>query len=148
MDYSENIKVALQSIRSQLLRTILTALIIGIGIMALVGILTAIDAIKGSITDNFQSMGANSFTIQNRGMRIRVGNKGKRPKKFKAIEYHQAMRFVEDYDFPGLVSVSTLASRASTVKYRDNKTNPNVLLMGGNENYLSTGGYKIGRAHV
>lgn len=143
MDYSENLKVALQSIRSQLLRTILTALIIGIGIMALVGILTAIDAIKGSISDNFQSMGANSFTIQNRGMHIRVGNKGKRPKKFKPIEYHQAIRFVEDYDFPGVVSVSTLASRASTVKYKDNKTNPNVLVLGGNENYLNTGGYTI-----
>ena len=62
MDYSENIKVALQSVRSQLLRTVLTALIIGIGIMALVGILTAIEAIKGSISDNFQSMGANSFS--------------------------------------------------------------------------------------
>ena len=143
MNYTENLKVAIQSIRSQLLRTILTALIIGIGIMALVGILTAIEAIKGSITDNFQSMGANSFTIQNRGMRIRIGNKGKRPKKFKAIEYHQAMRFIDDYDFPGVVSVSTLASRASTVKYQDNKTNPNVLIMGGNENYLNTGGYTI-----
>lgn len=143
MDYVENIKVAFQSIRSQLLRTILTALIIGIGIMALVGILTAIEAIKGSINDNFQSMGSNSFTIQNRGMRIRVGNKGKRPKKFKAIEYHQAMRFVEDFDFPGLVSVSTLASRASTIKFQDNKTNPNVLIMGGNENYLNTGGFTI-----
>src|SRR5687768_1855943 len=110
MVFSENIKVAMQSIRSQLLRTILTALIIGIGIMALVGILTAIDAIQGSISDNFQSMGANSFTIQNRGMQIRVGRGGKRPKKFKPIEYYQAMRFVEEYNFPGTVSVSTLAS--------------------------------------
>ena len=143
MDYSENLKVALQSIRSQLLRTILTALIIGIGIMALVGILTAIDAIKGSISDNFQSMGANSFTIQNRGMHIRIGNQGKRPKRFKPIEYHQAMRFVEDFDFPAVVSVSTLASRAATLKYKENKTNPNVLVMGGNENYLNTGGYTI-----
>lgn len=143
MDYSENIKVALQSVRSQLLRTVLTALIIGIGIMALVGILTAIEAIKGSISDNFQSMGANSFTIQNRGMQIRVGNKGKRPKKFKPIEYHQALRFVEEFDFPGIVSVSVLASRASTIKFIDNKTNPNVLVMGGNENYLNTGGFTI-----
>jgi len=143
MDYIENIKVAFQSIRSQLLRTILTALIIGIGIMALVGILTAIEAIKGSISDNFQSMGANSFTIQNRGMRIRVGNMGKRPKKFKPIQYHQAVRFMEEYDFPATVSVSTFASRASTIKYRENKSNPNVLVMGGNENYLNTAGYTI-----
>ncbi len=143
MDYSQNIKVAFQSIRSQLLRTILTALIIGIGLMALVGILTAIDAIKGSISDNFQSMGANSFTIQNRGMRIRIGNQGKRPKRFKPIEYHQAMRFIEEFDFPSTVSVSTIATRASTIKFYDKKTNPNILVMGGNENYLNTGGFTI-----
>lgn len=143
MDYSENFKVAVQSIRSQLLRTILTALIIGIGIMALVGILTAIEAIKGSISDNFQSMGANSFTIQNRGMNIRVGNKGKKAKRFKPIAYYQALRFIDEFDFPGTVSVSTIATRASTIKFNDNKTNPNVLVMGGNENYLNTGGYTI-----
>jgi putative ABC transport system permease protein len=143
MDFNEIFKVALQSIRSQLLRTVLTALIIGIGIMALVGILTAIEAIKGSISDNFQSMGANSFTIQNRGMHIRIGNKGKRPKRFKPIEYHQALRFVEEYDFPASVSVSTLASRSATIKYNDKKTNPNMLVMGGNENYINTGGYTI-----
>ena len=143
MNYTETIKVAIQSIRSQLLRTILTALIIGIGLMALVGILTAIEAIKGSISDNFQSMGANSFTIQNRGMHIRVGNKGKRPKKFKPIDYYHALRFVDEFDFPATVSVSTIATRASTIKFKDNKTNPNILVMGGNENYINTGGYTI-----
>ena len=143
IDYLENIKVAMQSIRSQLLRTILTALIISIGITALVGILTAIDAIEGSINENFQSMGANSFTIQNRGMHIRVGNRGKRPKRFKPIEYHQAIRFADEFDFPATVSISTFATRASTVKYLDKKTNPNILVIGGNENYLFTAGYTI-----
>jgi putative ABC transport system permease protein len=143
MEVSENIKVALQSVRSQLLRTVLTALIIAIGIMALVGILTAIEAIKGSINSNFSNMGANSFTIQNRGMHIRIGNAGKRPKRFRAITYREANRFVQEVDFPATVSISTMASMASTVKYGDKKTNPNVLVMGGNENYLQTGGYTI-----
>jgi len=143
MDYRENIKVALQSIRSQLLRTILTALIIAIGIMALVGILTAIDAIENSISSNFQAMGSNSFTIQNRGLHIRVGSQGRKPKRFKPIEYYQAMRFVDEYKFPSTVSVSTFASRASTIKYLQNKTNPNIFVMGGTENYLSTAGYQL-----
>ena len=143
MEFSENLKVSLQSIKSNLLRTVLTALIISIGIMALVGILTAIDALKGSISNNFQSMGANSFTIQNRGMHIRVGNKGKRPKKFSPIDYRQANAFAEEYNFPSTVSISTMASRTSTVKYDEKKTNPNILVMGANENYLITGGYNL-----
>ena len=143
MEFSENLKVSLQSVKSNLLRTVLTALIISIGIMALVGILTAIDALKGSISNNFQSMGANSFTIQNRGMHIRVGNKGKRPKKFSPIDYRQANAFAEEYNFPSTVSISTMASRTSTVKYDEKKTNPNILVMGANENYLITGGYNL-----
>src|SRR3954468_14530469 len=143
MEYSENFKVAIQSIRGQLLRTILTALIISIGIMALVGILTAIDAVKGSLSSNFQSMGANSFTIQNRGMMIRIGNSGKRPKSFAPIEYHQAIRFAEEFNFPSTVSISTAASRATTIKFTDKKTNPNILVLGANENYLNTAGYLL-----
>ncbi|MFT7114781.1 MAG: putative ABC transport system permease protein, partial [Candidatus Azotimanducaceae bacterium] len=46
--YKENIKIALESIKSHMLRTSLTILIIALGIGALVGILTAIDAINSS----------------------------------------------------------------------------------------------------
>ncbi|MFM7218051.1 MAG: ABC transporter permease [Bacteroidota bacterium] len=144
MDLSENIKVARQSIRSQRLRTSLTALIIAIGITALVGILTAIDALKGSISSNFQRMGANSFTIQNRGMNIRIGSRGKRAKKYKPIDYHQATRFSERFTFPSTVSVSTMASWNATIRHEDRKTNPNIQVMGCNENYLTTAGYSIG----
>lgn len=54
---------AIQSIRSNLLRASLTMLIISIGIMALVGILSAIDAIKASINNEFSGLGANTFSI-------------------------------------------------------------------------------------
>ena len=143
MNLAENIKVARQSIRSQRLRTTLTALIIAIGIMALVGILTAIDAVESSINSNFQSMGANSFTIQNRGMNIRIGSRGRRAKRFKPIDYHQSERFIEAFHFPAKISVSVMASGTATLRHEDEKTNPNVMVMGGNENYLQTSGYTI-----
>ena len=60
----ENIKIALSSIRSQLLRTILTVIIITIGITALVGILSAINALENTISSDFASMGANTFNLQ------------------------------------------------------------------------------------
>lgn len=143
VDLSENIKVARQSIRSQRLRTSLTALIIAIGIMALVGILTAIDAVKSSINSNFQSMGANSFTIQNRGMNIRIGRSGRKAKRFKPIDYHQAMRFSNQFTFPATVSVSAMATFNATLRHENIKSNPNVQVMGGNEYYLQTAGYNL-----
>src|SRR5438105_551375 len=116
MVFTENIKVAFQSIKSHKLRATLTALIIAIGIMALVGILTAIDSMKSAISTNFSAMGANSFTIQNRGMNIRIGSKGTKAKRFSAIDYHEATRFLDEFRFPAVVSVSTTASFTSTLK--------------------------------
>ncbi len=139
----ENIKISLRAIRSQLLRTILTVFIITIGITSLVGTLTSIDALKSSINSNFTSMGANTFTIRNREMTVRIGRNGKRPKKFRNITYQEAVDFSEAYNFPAKPSVSTLASGASTLKYESKKTNPNIRLFGGDENYMATSGYEL-----
>lgn len=126
-----------------MLRTILTILIIAIGITALVGILTAIDAIKSSINTNFTSMGANTFTIRNREMNIRIGRGGKKPKRYRAISYEEATRFGREFDFPAKTSISTYASGAATIKYLSKKSNPNIQVMGGDENYLATAGFEI-----
>ena len=61
-------------LKSNILRSILTVMIIAVGITALVGILTAIESIKTSITKEFTVLGANTFSITSRGMRVQVGN--------------------------------------------------------------------------
>jgi len=141
--FFENMKIALQSIRSNLLRTVLTVMIIAVGITALVGILTAIDSIKNSITKEFTFMGANTFTIGSRGMRIQVGNKRYRSKNFSYISYYQANDFKKNYTFPAAVSRSTFATNTATVKYESEKTNPNVQVQGVDENYLYTSGNEM-----
>jgi putative ABC transport system permease protein len=88
--FSENLKIAVRSIRSNLLRTILTVMIIAVGITALIGILTAIDSIKTSITKEFTFMGAYTFTITSRGMQVQVGNQRYRSKNYSYISYYQA----------------------------------------------------------
>ena len=77
--FKENLRISFRAIRSNRVRAILTICIIAIGIMALVGILTAIDAIKSSLTNQFTMMGANSFTITSRGMNIQKGNSWANP---------------------------------------------------------------------
>lgn len=140
--FKENVAIALQSISGNRLRTSLTALIIAIGIMALVGILTAIEGIKQYTNDAFSSMGANSFTIRNRGSGIVFGDGGHR-KYYKAVRYDEAVRFKKTFKLPVQVSINTYASYAAVVKYGDQKTNPNITVLGADENYLLTGGYKL-----
>tara|TARA_E500000331_G_scaffold357755_1_gene420797 strand:+ start:1409 stop:2677 length:1269 start_codon:yes stop_codon:yes gene_type:complete len=141
--YFENIKIAIDAIRHNLLRSILTILIIAIGIMALVGILTAIESIKGSISENFTSMGANTFTIKNYGMQIRVGKDGGKPKVYPPINYRNAEDFKAEYYFPSKVSISSWVAGAATVKYESYKSDPNISVWGTDENYLFTSGYEL-----
>lgn len=141
--YFENLKIALQSIRSNLLRTILTVCIIAVGITALVGILTAIDSIKNSITKEFTFMGANTFTLNSRGMRVQIGNKRYRTRNYSFISFYQAKEFKDKFVFPSSVSISTNATGTATVKYESQKTNPNVSVQGVDENYLFTSGNEI-----
>ena len=139
----ENIKIALQSVKSNLLRTVLTIFIIAIGITALVGILTAIDSIKHSINDNFTSMGANTFNIRNKGMKLRTGKRGAKPKSFPSIKYAVAVKFKERFNSTANTSVSTFATSVATIKFESKKTDPNINVTGTDENYLITSGYKI-----
>src|SRR6185503_3793067 len=138
----ENVSIALQSIAGNRLRTSLTSLIIAIGIMALVGILTAIEGIKQYTNDAFAGLGANSFTIQNRGSGLNFGNGGHR-KVYPSIRYDQADRFKKLFKLPVAVTVNLQVSGTAVAKYGDQKTNPNISVTGSNENYLQTGGYKL-----
>ncbi|OIP01696.1 MAG: ABC transporter [Bacteroidetes bacterium CG2_30_33_31] len=138
----ENVKIATESIKSHRLRTILTMLIIAFGIMALVGILTAIDSIKGSINENFQMMGSNTFSITNRQM-IVLGEGGHNSKNYLSISYNEALEFKKRFSFPGICSLNAWAKGAATLKYREKKTNPNIGLLGIDNNYLRTSGMEI-----
>ena len=64
MNFSEILSVSWQSVRSNLLRSGLTMSIIAIGIMALVGILTALDCALYSLNESFNDLGSNSFSIE------------------------------------------------------------------------------------
>ncbi|MCT4588038.1 MAG: ABC transporter permease [Carboxylicivirga sp.] len=139
----ENLRIALGSIRTNLLRTILTILIIGIGLTALIGILTAISSIEATISNKFTGMGANSFTIENRGMNVQIGKRKLRNKRYGFISFKEAMQFKEEFDFPAIVAVSHIATGASTVKHKSDKSNPNVMVIGVDENFMDVEGHNL-----
>jgi putative ABC transport system permease protein len=139
----ENLRISLQAINTNRLRAILTIFIIAFGIMALVAILTAIDSIKKSITDEFTMMGANTFTIESRSMNVQIGNQRYRKKNHAYINYRQAEDFKKIFNFPADVSIFTRATGMATVKYESKTTNPNIPVIGVDENYIITSGFEI-----
>lgn len=143
MNIKENIAEGLRSIKGNLLRTILTALIISLGITSLVGILTAIDGIQSSVDNSFSGLGANSFDIRNRPAN-QMRREGQREKRFKNIDYRQAYRYKSLFSSKGKVSLKTNVSNNAIAKFESKKTNPNTRLLGIDDNFIELKGYKIG----
>jgi putative ABC transport system permease protein len=141
--HRENLRISLQAIASNRLRTILTVFIIAFGIMALVGILTATESIKKSISNEFMVMGANTFTIESRSMNVNIAGKQYRKKNHAYINHRQAEQFKNTFEFPADVSVWTRASGMGVIKYENYKSNPNIPVFGVDENYVSTAGFEI-----
>jgi putative ABC transport system permease protein len=143
MPFSEILSMAFQSIRANKLRAVLTLLIIAFGIMALVGILTAIDAIAYSLNDNFSGLGANSFSIERKWGEVKSNQKGKKQKEAEAVNFRQAMEFKERFIFPAKVAIGCYGTGGATIKFGDKKTNPNVQFNGADENFMEVKGVEI-----
>ena len=139
----ENIRIALGSIRTQLLRTILTILIIAIGITALVGILTVVSALKNTLSSNFASMGSNTFNISQyeTSIRRRGGGNSDIEKENPIISYPQARAFKENYQYPFTeTSLSFSATSKAEVKFESQKTDPEISVLGVDEHFLGNSG--------
>ncbi|OWY19079.1 ABC transporter [Sphingobacteriales bacterium UPWRP_1] len=143
MKLTDTILLAFNAIRGNVLRMALTCLIIAFGIMALVGILTAVDGIQASLSSNFATMGANNFDIRKKGTGIQVGHRGRRPKEFKPIDINQALDFKEQFTYPVTTCISLNAAFAATIKYQSEKTNPNISITGADADYLSVAGLNL-----
>jgi len=144
----ENIRISISAVRSHMLRSMLTILIISFGIMALVGILTSIDAIKYFFNENFAAMGANTLTIRNRAVHIDMGGDHKRPRHYPEITFQQATAFKAEYDFQANVALFYNATGSATAKFGSVKTNPNIRILAGDDSYMITSGDEVekGRA--
>jgi len=139
----ENIIISLRNIRVNLLRTVLTMLIIAFGIMAVVGILTAIDVAIYSMTQNFSSLGANSFTIERKNVETSGRRGGRTMRIGDPISFRQAMSFSTSMDYPSAIAINQFCKSNATLTSGNEKSNPNVSITGVNENYLMVFGREI-----
>lgn len=139
--FKENIRIAFGSIRTQLLRTILTVLIIAIGITALVGILTVVSALENTLSSDFASMGANTFNINQYESNSRRRGGGEREIINPIISYPEAVAFKNKYNYPLTeTSLSFTATSIAEVKYESTKTDPEISVLGVDEHFLTNSG--------
>ncbi len=119
-------------------------MIIAVGITCLVGILTAIDSIIFSMNDSFNRMGANSFNVRPLRENIQSRRGGRNAKRADPLVYDQAEAFKEKYKFGGAkVSIESYCTSNAEIQYKDQKTNPTVVIRGIDENYFNVSSYDL-----
>jgi len=149
------LSLSFRTIRSNRLRSGITIAIIALGITALVGIITAIQAMNQKLTESFSTMGANGFTIRFKERGFRIGNnremkvdrKGVRQEKksnlSKRISLVEAERFRALYQYPAKISLLCYGGNNTNVSTSSKKTNPTVSIFGADENYVELNGFSV-----
>lgn len=143
MRFIENIRQSFAAIRGNITRAILTILVIAFGITALIGVHTSIEGLKWWMTNSLISLGSNTFRIQHYTSNLRTHGRGARSKIFPVITYRQAKEFKEDFSELGSVSITGRGSFSSIAKFRERTTDPDLQLIGSDENYITTVNYTI-----
>lgn len=158
MTFKDTVALSWRNISGNKLRTAITVAIIALGIFALILIITSIQAASNSLTTSFSTMGANSFNIRFKDRNIRIGGgrqkrentktsksalREKKSNMGKVITYDEARAFKKRYQFPAKVGLSLMGPRNVVCNNDRKKTNPDVRILGGDENYLELNGYAI-----
>ncbi len=155
MTLTDSFSIAFRTVKANKLRAGITIAIIAFGIMALIGIITAIQAMNQSIVESFSSMGANAFSIKYKELNVRMGGRNRETTKVKKgqteknsnlnkyIQKADAEYFKKNFIFPAKVSISLRGTQNVECRFEDKKTNPVVSVLGGDENYINVNGYSL-----
>jgi len=153
----DSLSLSYNTIKSNRLRTAITVIIIALGIMALIAIITAVEAVNQSLTKSFSTMGANAFSLRFKERSVRFGggpgrgdtkkvNRNtlvKKSSEGKPITFEEARGFKERYNFPATVGIALSGPSGVIVNTDSKKTSPDVRVTGGDENYLALNGYEL-----
>ncbi|HEY4561534.1 MAG TPA: ABC transporter permease [Thermoanaerobaculia bacterium] len=129
MVFLENFRIALAALRANLMRSILTTLGIIIGVAAVVAVVSIVQGLQYTITQQLQGVGATFIAVSPKQDR---GN-------FPGVAARQVKLTSEDAQaiaekVPGVKLMSPFIVGRAAVKHRDRKHNP-FMIIGATENY-------------
>ncbi len=135
MQVFESIKLAYNSIRTSKLRSILTLLGIAVGLFSIIIVMTAITAIQKSVEDVFNSIGSNNFAIQKWDVQMGGGPHRHELRNRKNLTIKEGKKLREITTLPAAIGIS-VAKGNRTIRFRNEKTNPNIYLVGASYEYF------------
>ncbi|HEY6171014.1 MAG TPA: ABC transporter permease [Candidatus Kapabacteria bacterium] len=128
--------MAFTSLRSNKLRAYLTMLSVAVGILSIVGSMTAIGILSNSVSAQLSQLGNETFTIQKFPSIQMGGADWMKYMNRKSITYDQ-VKFVREFTtLPVAVSAEHQLAPL-TVSYGNEKSDPQFELVGSDENYAT-----------
>ncbi|HPD25720.1 MAG TPA: ABC transporter permease [Candidatus Marinimicrobia bacterium] len=146
MNFDEGLKLAFQTVKSNKMRTFLTTLGIVIGVTAVIGMMSIINALDRYMTKSLSSIGGNVFWIQ-KFPAVQVGHLDQKYRMRKDLKYEHAEAIKRSATLVSAVSAEFFRW-GKTVKYKDRATNPNVLVYGGDEYWADVNGRNISEGRM
>ena len=133
--------LALNSLGSNVVRSLLTILGVSIGVFSVVIVMTALSAVRQSIDNELKVFGANVLQVSRNS--ALEANHGPRRSRRPPITPKQALDFKEMMDAEGLPTSIMAEDRGERASYREKRTNPSFTIIGSNENFLLTNKYEL-----
>ncbi|NLO18992.1 MAG: FtsX-like permease family protein [Ignavibacteria bacterium] len=134
MNISESILLAIDSVRKNKLRAILTLLSISIGVFAIIGAGTLVSSMDNAVTNEMASLGENTFIIK-RVPSVQMGNTRGKYRRRRMITYSVYKDFRKKMTTSNLISAES-SSGGQVIKAGNHSTDPDVSLTGADEYYF------------
>lgn len=138
----ESVLMALNSLKSNKTRSILTLVGIAIGLFSIIIVMTAISAIQGSFEEAFNQIGTNNIIIQKYPAIHGGPGTWKKYRNRKDLTIEQGEKLKQNTTLPISVGIS-IDEGSRVVKYGKEATNPNVYLAGVNMDEFISSSYVI-----
>lgn len=138
----ESMLMALAAIRASKLRSILTLVGIVVGVFSIISVMTAMGVLRNSIEEGITQLGANTFQIQKFTGGFGGPGSQRRFRNRRDITYEQAVQVRDKTTLAEAVGIESW-EYGRIVRWRGEKTNPNVFLSGENVEGLPTNDWTV-----
>ncbi|MDZ4700136.1 MAG: ABC transporter permease [Rhodothermales bacterium] len=141
MGFGEAFRMAIDALRANKTRSFLTLVGMIIGVFAIIVSVTAVEVIDVYFKDSMQFLGSSTFNVT-RYPQIRVDGGRRDERNRPNLSYEQIERLSSLMELP--VTVSVIEDfHFGAVRYGSRETEPNLVLLGGDQNFLGNFSYEL-----
>ena len=141
MNFKETFSQASSSLRANKIRSFLTLLALVIGVFSVIVSTTAVAVLDNFFNNTMSILGSDVITVQ-RNPAVQMGPRDASLRNRKQIKFEDAEELDERMRIGEGMTPATSFSFTKVV-YKDNETDPNVSIRGGNNEYFANNAYEI-----